>query len=295
MVNADQILSIVAVVCFAVLLVQFALRYRRSGWGLYMYIAIFCVIRVVAYGIRAYIDGSPDINTTTLTNLTIAELICISIGAIFAFKLIARLYESILPKLRAQSQVGPDLFERTMVQQNKLFLLPLVILVILGAVDSTPGHTESQMSLGLTLRRVGVSLLMIIGIWYLYQGYVYRQRYSANGRAFTIALLTILIFDLSLVYKVIYSFWPQAETVTIVYFVLSPLLELIALAILSVDLQAYFLGHAIVQEDIEIAQPALAGSSQAGYYQLAPTPAYHPQQQAQQQMYNPPQYSSAQY
>ncbi|KAG0048063.1 hypothetical protein BGZ83_006931 [Gryganskiella cystojenkinii] len=294
MVNADEILSIVVLICFAVLLVQFVLRYFRSGWGLYIFISVFCVIRIVAYGIRAYIDSGaidPATDTKTYTNLMIAELICISIGAIFAFKLVARLYESILPKLRAQTQVGPDLFERTMVQQNKLFLLPLVILVIVGAVDSTPDHTESQQDLGRTLRKIGVSLLMLMGIWYLYQGHIYRQRYSANRQAFTIAMIVTAIFDLSLIYKLIYTFWPAAMNVTAVYFLFSPLLELMALAVLSVDLQAYFLGHLAVEEDIEIVQPVVVGTNNPGYFQ--PVPGYQAQQPQQpvyaQQMQYPPQ------
>ncbi|KAG0048510.1 hypothetical protein BGZ83_006549 [Gryganskiella cystojenkinii] len=294
MANADEILSIVILICFAALLAQFVFRYLRSGWGLYIYISVLCVIRVVAYGIKAYIDGGAIDRATdpkTYRDLEIVELICISIGSIFYFKLIARLYESILPKLRAQTQEGPDLFERTMVQQNKLFLLPLVILAIVGAVISTPDHTESQQNTGGTLHKISISLLMLIGIWYLYQGHLYRQRYSASRRAFTIAMTATAIFDLSLIYKLIYTFWPAAMTFTAVYFLFSPLLELTALTVLSVDLQAYFLGQITVEEDTEIIQPVVVGANNPGYFQ--PVPCFDAQQPQQspsaQQIQYPPQ------
>ncbi|KAF9344255.1 hypothetical protein BGX26_004609 [Mortierella sp. AD094] len=269
MVSADEVLSIVACVLYCVMLAVFGLRFMKSGWGVYSYIMIFVVIRIVAYGIRAYMDsGAIDPSNSSYVNLVITELVLLSIGVVFIMKLIVRLYDFILPKLRTQYSQGPDLFERCLVERTRFFLLPLIILVVVGAVLSTPGHSASDMDLGVALRKVGVSLLMLLGLWYLYATFTYRNRYPGNRQAFTIALTAIGLFDISLAYKVVYTFYPAAQNTTAVYFILSPLLELIALCVLSVDLQSYFMGHPLV-DDIEIQPSAINGSYQpqpVGYY-----------------------------
>ncbi|KAF9169067.1 hypothetical protein BGX21_001600 [Mortierella sp. AD011] len=281
MVSVDEVLSIVACVLFCVTLAGFGIRFMNSRWGVYSYIMIFIVLRIVGYGIRAYIDsGAIDPSNDSYVNLIITELILLSIGVVFIMKLIAQLYDFILPKLRSQYSQEPDLFERCMVERTRFFLLPLTVLVIVGAVESTPGHSASEMDLGLVLRKIGICLLMLLGIWYFSSTFVYRNRYPANSRAFTIALAAIGLFDISIVYKVVCTFYPAAQNVTAVYFIFSPVLELIVLGVLSVDLQSYFLGYPSV-EDIEIQPVAPNGyyqSQTAGYYdypqQRATAPGY---------------------
>jgi len=298
MVTLDETLSAVAAVCFVLLFVQFLFRLMGSGFGVYRYILFFCLIRIGNYGIRTYMETSAaaNLDTTTLTDLTIAELVLSSIGSVFVMKLFSRLYESLLPQLRAQRQEGPDLFERCMVQQPKFFLLPLVIMVVIGAVDSTPGHSESEMNLGLILRKVGISLMVFLGLWYLVAATTYRSRYSKTSSryAFSIAMVATFVFDAALVYKCVYVFVPSLKTTTWVYFTFSPLLEILGLLVLCQDLKRHFLGDvAYIDQDVEMGRPnpvGMGGRRRFGrrfFMAAGPTTAAYPQQPA------PPGYAPA--
>ncbi|KAG0049710.1 hypothetical protein BGZ83_005481 [Gryganskiella cystojenkinii] len=255
MVSLDVVLSGAACVCFVLLFIQFLVRLMRSSYGVYRYIMVFCLIRVGDYGIRTYLetDWATDLSVSTRTNLTIAELIMSSIGSVFVMKLFSRLYESLLPQLRAQPQEGPDLFERIMVQQPKFVLLPITIMVIVGAIDSM-SDSESTRNLGNILRKVGISILVALGLWYLFAAATYRSRYGSSGNsyAFSIAILATTVFDIALIYKCAYSFIPSLKTTTWLYFALSPLMEILGLLVLCQDLQKYFVGDAYIQQDIEI-------------------------------------------
>ncbi|GJJ70748.1 hypothetical protein EMPS_03098 [Entomortierella parvispora] len=298
MVSLDEILSAVTTVCFILLFLQFLFRLMNTGFGVYRYILFFCLIRTGDYGIRTYMDtgAAADLDTTTLTDLTIAELILSSIGSVFVMKLFSRLYEPLLPQLRAQRQEGPDLFERCMVQQPKFLLLPIVIMAIIGAIDSTPGHSESTMNLALILRKVAVSLMVLLGLWYMVAATTYRSRYGGTSSqyAFSIAMVATFIFDVALIYKCIYSFEPSLKTTTWVYFTFSPLLEIVGLLVLCQDLKRHFLGDvACIDQDMEMGRPNpvnVGGGRRFGrrFFRAAGPPAIsYPQQSA------PPGYAPA--
>ncbi|KAF9907896.1 hypothetical protein EC991_010409 [Linnemannia zychae] len=298
MASADMVLSIISLILFVAMLLQFTYRYFQSGrWSLYAYIMIFTVLRIIAFGIRAYLDTNPtSISISTYTNLVITEIILLSVGIVFVMKLLVQLFGCLLPKLRAQEEGykgEPDLFERIVIGQTRFILLPLIILVIIGAVYSTPDHTPSEQDTGLLLRKVGISLLAILGFWYLFATFTYRQRYAANARqAFTIALIATALFQISLIYKVVYTFYPAAQNTTVVYFLLIPVLEVIALGFLCVDLQALFRGDDQAssfrssRNDIEIVLPSpLANSSQSQPQSADYYPLHQQQHQQQQQPY----------
>ncbi|KAF9955484.1 hypothetical protein BGZ72_003707 [Mortierella alpina] len=257
MASAEEILSIIAAILFMVALSQFSFRYLKSRWGIYFFIMTFCLLRVVAYSIRAYMNsGAITPLDKSFMNLYIAELILLSIGVVFIMKLLARLYGAILPKLRAQTSTGPDRFEQCLVERTKYFLLPLIVLVVAGAIYSTPNHSISDQHLGLVLRKVGICLLMILGVWFLHAAFNYRTRYPGNRYAFNIALVATILFDITLVYKLVATFYADAQNQTAVYFIFQALVELMGLGVLSVDLQAYFLGgppFADEEEHIEFA------------------------------------------
>ncbi|KAF8926115.1 hypothetical protein EDD21DRAFT_377629 [Dissophora ornata] len=249
MASADEILSIVAAVLFAALLGQFSTRFLRSHWIPYLLIIFFCTIRVAGYGIRAYLDtNSLEYGSNTWISLYIAELVLLSIGAIFILLLLARLYRSILPKLRAQTGEDRGKFERTLVDHTRLYLLPVIVCVIIGGTYAAPTYSESQQNTGLILRKIGVVMLGFVGFLYLVTALMYRKRYPDNQQAFNIALIVTALFDVSLVYKIVYTFYSKAQTTTVAYFILSPLLEIIALCVLSVDLQGHFLGHPSLED-----------------------------------------------
>ncbi|KAF9275093.1 hypothetical protein BGZ68_000126 [Mortierella alpina] len=258
MAPADEILSTITAVFFMLALMQFSFRYLKSSWDIYFFLITFCLFRVVAYGIRAYMNsGAITPTDKSFMNLYIAELILLSIGAVFIMKLLARLYGTILPRLRTPTLNEADLFERCLVENTKYFLLPLIVLVIAGAIYSTPGHSVSEQRLGLVLRKIGICLLMILGIWFLHAAFIYRSRYPANRYAFTVALVATLLFDITLVYKLVSTFYADAQTQTVVYFIFQVLMELMGLCVLSVDLQVHFLGKSFSaekEEDIEAAQ-----------------------------------------
>ncbi|GJJ72828.1 hypothetical protein EMPS_05186 [Entomortierella parvispora] len=254
MASVDEILSIVAGVLFLALLGLFTIRFVKSHWAPYAYLMFFCLLRVVGYGLRAYVDTLNQVDNTNWVPYYIADTVLLSIGVIFILLLLAKLYHSILPKLRAETGEERGRFERTLVDRTRLFLLPIVICVVIGASYASPTNSISQQNTGLVLRKVGVCLLAIFGVVYLISALTYRKRYPANQRAFTIALVVTILFDISLVYKIVYTFDAVAATKTAAYFILGPFLELIALGVLSVDLQSHFLGYKYTPET-ELVKP----------------------------------------
>ncbi|KAG0048062.1 hypothetical protein BGZ83_006930 [Gryganskiella cystojenkinii] len=242
MASVDEILSIVAAVLYLGLLVQFTHRFVRSRWFPYAFLMFFCILRVVAYAIRAYTD-TLEYGTDKWIPLYITSTVLLSVGVIFILMLLAKLYHSILPKLRAQTGELRGRFEATLVDRTRLFLLPVIVCIIIGASYASPNDTPSHQSLGLVLRKVGIVLLGVFGAVFLIAALRYHKRYPGNRQAFNIALTVTVLFDISLIYKIVYTFYAEAATTTAAFFVLSPLMELIALGVLSVDLQSYFLGQ----------------------------------------------------
>ncbi|KAF9577269.1 hypothetical protein BGW38_007639, partial [Lunasporangiospora selenospora] len=172
MANPDQILSIVAAILFGILMLQFGYRYFTYRWGVYKFILIFCVIRVVAYALRSELDvngfGGPG--SDSYLNVYITVYVLLSIGVVFVLKLISQLFGSILPKVRhlacndfAGSPMPPDHFEQLVVARTALFVMPPAILVIAGSVLSNPTNSPSDQNLGQILRKVGMVLLMALG------------------------------------------------------------------------------------------------------------------------------------
>ena len=245
MASADEILSIVAAVFYFVLLGQFAIRFARSFWWVYFFIALFCTIRVAAYIVRAFVDSNAIVvGSSQWISLYIAEVTLLSIGVIFILAILARLYHSVLPKLRhLHGNQEKGKFEATLVDRTRLLLLPIIACVIVGAVLATPGYTASQMNTGLILRKVSVLGLLAISLVFLYAAWNYRMRYPDYTRPFNVCLLVTALFVASLIYKIVATFNPTVQTTTWAFFVFSPLLELVALAVLSIDLQALFLGR----------------------------------------------------
>lgn len=184
----------------------------------------------------------------------IAETVFLSIGVVFILFVLSRLYQTILPKLRAETSEAQGRFERTLIDHTRLFLMPVVICIVVGASFASPSNSISQQNTGLIFRKVGVCLLAAIGAVFLVSALTYRKRYPAHQRAFTIALAVTILFDISLIYKIVYTFDAVAATKTVAYFILTPLLELVALTILSVDLQSYFLGHKF-SDEVELMNP----------------------------------------
>ncbi|KAF8957561.1 hypothetical protein BGZ46_002158 [Entomortierella lignicola] len=253
MASADEVLSIIAAVCYFFLFGFFVIRFARSLWYPYFFISFFCVVRIVAYAIRAYVDGMTytDENKNTYISLYITELTLLSIGVVFVLLLLAHLYQSILPKLRHVAGHSRGKFEATLVDRTRLFLLPIIGCVVAGATLSSPGYTADQANIGLILRKVAVIGLMVVALIFWYAAWNYRQRYPQNQYPFTICLIVTGLFVVSLVYKIVYTFNASAQTTTWAYFVFSPLLELVALAVLTTDIQTHFLGRPEDKLDIE--------------------------------------------
>ncbi|KAF9350222.1 hypothetical protein BGX26_011565 [Mortierella sp. AD094] len=253
MASADEILCIVAAVLYFVLLGHFAIRFARSIWWIYFFLAFFCTLRVAAYAIRAYVDTMDvdDANLNTFISLYITETTLLSIGVIFILLILARLYHSILPKLRHAAGHSRGKFEATLVDRTRLILLPIIACVIGGAVLASPGYTASQMSIGLTLRKIAVIGLLIVSFIFLYAAWNYRQRYPENKHPFHICLIITSLFVVTMIYKTVYTFNTSVQTTTWAFFLFSPLIELIALGVLATDIQTHFLGHPEDKIDLE--------------------------------------------
>ncbi|KAF9901884.1 hypothetical protein EC991_005586 [Linnemannia zychae] len=245
MASADEILSIISAALYGILFLQFAFRFARSIWWIYFFCSLLCAIRLAAFSLRAYVDvGSLVVGSSKWEAYYITEVTLLNVGAIFVILILARLYHSILPKVRHHGGNLPrGKFERTLVDHTRLFLLPIIGLIIAGGVLSSMSDPK-QVSLSLTLRKIAVIGLLVFGLVFLYSSWVYRQKFLEYRRAFTICFVVTVLFNISLVYKVVFTFDAAVQEVVWAFYVFSPLLELAALVVLAVDLQTIFLGHA---------------------------------------------------
>ncbi|KAG0206021.1 hypothetical protein BGX28_002477 [Mortierella sp. GBA30] len=242
MVSADEVLSIVTAVLYTVLLLQFFTRFAITRWWIYFFCGLFCAIRVAAYVVKAYVD-TLEYGTKQWISLYIAEMTLINVGMVFILLILARLYHSILPKLRHQDGQQPrGKFEATLVDRTRLFLLPVIALVIAGAVMGS-SDSESQLNTSVILRKVSVLALLVIGLIFFYAAWVYRQRYPDHRYQFNLCFFVTALFNISLIYKVVYTFQASVTSSTWAFFVFSPLMELVALGALCVDLRTHFLGR----------------------------------------------------
>ncbi|KAF9571021.1 hypothetical protein EC968_001108 [Mortierella alpina] len=180
-------------------------------------------------------------------SLNITEAVFIAIGMAFILVLLARLYRSILPKVRIPSMTGPerhpDLFERTLVNRTRWILLPILICTITGSILNTRRSSPEQRIIGAILHQIGVCLLAVCGAIFLVYAVIYVRRYWNHKRSFRQLLIVTILLEISLIYKVVCAFVDMAVKQTALFFIFSPLMEFIALCLLSVDLQAYFLAH----------------------------------------------------
>lgn len=252
MASTDEILSIITAVLFAVLFVQFANRFANSRWRVYAFILFFCAIRIVAYILRAYIavmnEGLSMGKTIKLdypnyVSILITEMVFVSIGAIFILLLMTRLYHCLLPKLRHHAGHPRGRFEATLVDHTRLFMLPVIACIIVGAVFASPDYSADQQQIGLICRKVGTVGLFLFALVYLGAAETYRRRYPEAKRAFSICVVVTGLFVVSLIYKIVATFYAPALTNLAVYYIFSPLVELIALCFLCVDLQLHFMGR----------------------------------------------------
>ncbi|KAK3847859.1 MAG: hypothetical protein J3R72DRAFT_430957 [Linnemannia gamsii] len=244
MASTDEILSVITAILYGILFLQFIYRFARSIWWIYFFCALLCAIRIAAFGLRAYVDaGSLIFGSQKWYAYYITEVTLLNVGAIFVILILARLYHSILPKIRHHTGGLPrGKFERTLVDHTRLFLLPIIGLIIAGGVLSSMTDPD-QVALSLTLRKIAVILLLVFGLVFLYSSWIYRQKFPSYRRAFTICLIVTILFNISLVYKVVFTFDIKVQETVWAFYVFSPLLEIVALGVLAVDLQTVFLGH----------------------------------------------------
>ncbi|KAF9432063.1 hypothetical protein BGZ76_011306, partial [Entomortierella beljakovae] len=197
-----------------------------------------------AYSIRAYVDrlGQTEIWSPRFVSYYIAELSLVSIGVIFILLILAKLYQSILPKLRYVTGRSRGNFEATLVDHTRLFLLPVIILVIIGGVYTSPDYSE-HFHTGEIMSRVAAVLLFGVSLVFLFAAWLFGLRYPENKRPFKICFAVTALFVVSMVYKIVCTFKPELQGTTWAFFVFSPLLEILALGTLTVDLQKHFLGR----------------------------------------------------
>ncbi|KAG0285618.1 hypothetical protein BGZ96_010147 [Linnemannia gamsii] len=244
MASADEILSALTAALYGLLFIQFTYRFARSTWWIYFFCSLLCAIRIAAFGLRAYVDaGSLTVGSSKWLAYYITEVTLLNVGAIFVILILARLYHSILPKIRHHAGGLPrGMFERTLVDHTRLFLLPVIGLIIAGGVLASMTDPK-QVELSLTLRKVAVIGLMVFGLAFLYGAWLYRNKFPEYRQPFTICLVVTVLFNVSLVYKVLFTFSVDVQSCLWAFYVFSPLLELAALVVLAVDLQTIFLGH----------------------------------------------------
>ncbi|KAF9152673.1 hypothetical protein BG015_004882 [Linnemannia schmuckeri] len=161
--------KVCAAILYGLLFLQFTYRFACSISWTYFFCSLLCAIRIAAFGLRAYVDvRSLTVGSSKWYAYYITEVTLLNVGAIFVILILARLYHSILPKIRHNADGLPrEVFERTLVDHTRLFLLPIIGLVIAGGVLSSMTDPK-QIKQSLTLRKVAVIGLVIFGLVFLY-------------------------------------------------------------------------------------------------------------------------------
>ncbi|KAG0314530.1 hypothetical protein BGZ99_008076 [Dissophora globulifera] len=257
MASADEILAIITTAIYVLFLGQFGIRFARTRWWIYGAFSFFSCIRITGYSIRAYLESnSIKVGSSRWTSLFLGDTILLSIGVIFILVVLAGFYQSLIPKLRYHyGNQGKGIFEIWMVERTRLFLMPIIILVLVGVGISTPDNSPSHINAGLILRKISILALLAISLLFLHAAWDYGRRYKNHAFPFKLCMLVSALFSASLIYKIIATFVLSIAPVVWAIYVFGPLLEILAILVLCIDLQTPFMGRKedeiVIEKDSE--------------------------------------------
>ncbi|KAG0308276.1 hypothetical protein BGZ98_008447 [Dissophora globulifera] len=244
MVATQELLCILSVVGYFIPLCGFLVRYARSRWPVYLLFGFFCILRIVAYILGAYYN-SPAVVFGSLRyiNLFIADVTLVSVGAIHMLICIGQLYHSIVPKIFQHHNHTMTAFETFAFVHIRIPFFPFAGCLIAGTILANPTYSLVLQERGVILRKFAILMLLAISLLFLYISTAYHFRYPEHKAAFATTGTATFFLTLAVIYKVITTFDVSTSESVWAAYVFAPLVEVIALAIFSVDLQTLFLGH----------------------------------------------------
>ncbi|KAF9215173.1 hypothetical protein CPC16_011127 [Podila verticillata] len=244
MMDTQELLCIISVIGYFIPLCGFLVRYTSSRWSTYLFFAFFCVLRIVCYALGAYYN-SPAVVYPSIRyiQLYIAKITLNAIGAVVMMISIGELYKSIIPKIHHHHNHVQSAFERFAFHHIRIPFLPFAGCLIAGCIFANPTYSLEAQNSGLILRKLSIVLLLALNTLFMYISATHSYRYPIHKSAFAVTFTSTAFFTLAVIYNVVITYNASASIYVWPAYVFGPLVEVMSLAILSVDLQTYFLGR----------------------------------------------------
>lgn len=244
MMALQEFLCIISVLGYFIPLCGFLVRYARSRWPTYLLFGFFCVLRIVCYALGAYYN-SPAVVYPSIRyiQLYIAKITLNAIGAVVMMISIGALYKSIIPKIHHHHNHLQSSFEKFAFHHIRIPFVPFAGCLIAGCIFANPTYSLETQNSGLILRKLSIVLLLALNTLFMYISATHSYRYPIHKSAFTIAFSSTALFTVAVIYNVVITYDASTSVYVWPAYVFGPLVEVMSLAVLSVDLQTYFLGH----------------------------------------------------
>jgi len=255
-VATQELLCIISAVAYFLPFCGFMARYARSRWATYLVLAFFCVLRIICYSLGAYYS-SPAMEYPSIkyVHYYVAKITFNAIGTVIMMIGYGELYKSIVPKIYQQHHHIETAFEKFAFHYIKLPFFPFAGCLIAGCIMANPLYSLEKQHNGVILRKVSILLLLALNSLFIYISAIHARRYPAHKHAFLIAFSSTFVFTIAVIYNVVITYNVSTSVAVWPAYVFAPLPEVLSLAILSVDLQTYFLGRNKVEEMDEVHSP----------------------------------------
>ncbi|GJJ77565.1 hypothetical protein EMPS_09924 [Entomortierella parvispora] len=244
MMATAELLSILSVIAYFIPLCGFMVRYARSLWSTYLYFAAFCVLRIACYSVSAYYT-SPAVEYPSIRYLHfyIAKITLNTIGAITMMIAIGELYKSIMPKIHHHHNHLRTNFEKFAFHHIRVPFIPFAACFIAGCILASPTYSPAKQHNGDILRKFSIVVLLAINTLFMYIASTHSYKYPAHRNAFVINFTSTAFFTVAVIYNIVITYNVSTGDYVWPAFAFAVVPELCSLAILSADLQTYFLGH----------------------------------------------------
>lgn len=174
--------SLAAAVVFTILYVPFLVFFARKSFTHPTYVhytlTFFCLLRVVAFAVRAILTSSASAGETL--GVVITDQLLSGVGY---FSLLYSAYTLVLDRLLLSDHPQIDLPVLRLTQNRRLFRLALLIAVILGVISATQTNTDgSTGSLSKSLHIASTVIFLVLTVLQAIQTVVLAQT-GVSGRS----------------------------------------------------------------------------------------------------------------
>jgi hypothetical protein len=156
------ILALVFCVIYIPLFVVFFVKWMRNTVYVLGAAALFCIVRIAAFGMRAAFTKSSSLADNK--NMVIAESIIYSIGF---FGLLSGAYNLVLDREEAVGTQNPDPLRFVTGNRHimRMIMSAAVVMGVIGAIDSQdPTKSAAQMKTGTNLRKISIVIFLVVCI-----------------------------------------------------------------------------------------------------------------------------------